>query len=176
MSPTGDFDWTVRRVLVIEDDAETLERIRAIFAPLHLGGLETLRDGAVWGYGLFAVIVASFFLRYPDAIVKALEGYGRFGAFYAVAAPLVTLVGAYFFGRLPFVPGTTIPILIQKSSDVQVHLAGIVAFTYLGFRRYSNTQLMILFIGLLTMGAFSRGGFLSVFVAVGVLKIGRAHV
>ncbi len=46
MSPAGDLDWSLRRILVIEDDAETLERIRAILAPLRLAGLDTLRDGA----------------------------------------------------------------------------------------------------------------------------------
>ena len=40
-----DFNWGQRRILVVEDDAETLERIRAIFAPVRLAGLEVLRDG-----------------------------------------------------------------------------------------------------------------------------------
>ncbi|MBM3507056.1 MAG: response regulator [Alphaproteobacteria bacterium] len=45
MTIGADFDWSRRRLLVIEDDAETLERIRAIFTPVRLGGLEVLRDG-----------------------------------------------------------------------------------------------------------------------------------
>src|SRR5688572_32397138 len=40
-----DFNWSQRRILVIEDDAETLDRIRAIFQPVRLAGIEVLRDG-----------------------------------------------------------------------------------------------------------------------------------
>ena len=46
MSPAGEFDWSKRRILVIEDEAETLEKLRAIFAPLRLGALDVVRDGA----------------------------------------------------------------------------------------------------------------------------------
>jgi CheY-like chemotaxis protein len=46
LSSAGKFDWSQRRILVIEDDAETLEKLRAIFVPLRLGALDVVRDGA----------------------------------------------------------------------------------------------------------------------------------
>ena len=45
MSPAAKFDWSKRRILVVEDDAEMLEKLRATFTQLRLGALDVVRDG-----------------------------------------------------------------------------------------------------------------------------------
>lgn len=133
--------------------------------------IDTLRDGAIWGYGIFAIFMASYCLRDPKIIEQSLSSYGRFAIFYIFVAPIVALVGGIYYGRLPNIPGTTIAVITQKASDVQVHLAGIMAFSYLGFRRFNVLQLSALILGVMAMGSFSRGGFLAFMVAIILLSV-----
>ena len=137
----------------------------------HFKLIDTLRDGAIWGYAIFAVIIAAYALITPNVLVQSLEAYRRFAFFYVFAAPVVALLGGYLSGRLPTMPGTQVPILITKYSDVQVHLAGIVAFVYLGFRRLISIHLVAIVLGVIAMGALNRGGFLAFFLAVSLLMI-----
>ncbi len=43
---TPAFDWSQRRILVVEDDTETLGRLRALFGTVPLEGLELVSDGS----------------------------------------------------------------------------------------------------------------------------------
>ena len=40
------FDWSQRRILVVEDDPETLARLRTLFASVKVAGLELVADGS----------------------------------------------------------------------------------------------------------------------------------
>jgi hypothetical protein len=132
---------------------------------------DRLRDGAIWGYGLFAVIIAAYCLRTPQVIAHALRSYSHFSAFYILIGPVMALLATYANGRLPRLPGLQVTLLEQKPGDVQVHLAAILAFTYLGFRRFTLVQYAILVCGLLMLGSINRGGFLAFMCATMVLFI-----
>jgi O-antigen ligase/polysaccharide polymerase Wzy-like membrane protein len=137
----------------------------------HFAIVDVLRDGVVWGYGSFAFIIAAYCLNNPAVIAESLKSYSYFAGLYLFLGPSMALVGPIFSNRLPTIPGTTIAILAQKPGDIEVHLAGIMAFIYLGLRRFNIFQLALLLIGILILGSFNRGGFLAFFCAVCALVI-----
>lgn len=123
--------------------------------------VDVLRDSVIWGYGVFAIVVASYLVLYPNLIELLLQRYGRILFPYIIIAPLVALASSYFYAYFPLIPGTTVPLMSQKPGDVQVHLAGIFVFSYLGFQRLKLFQLIVLLLALVVLGSTNRGGFVA---------------
>jgi len=96
-------------------------------------GFDALRDGATWGYAVFALavsvsVVAVHFARLAAAYRLLIP---VFLAWLPVAAAL-TLV---FEPLVPRAPGSDVPIVVFKAGDMSVHLAAIAAFLLLGLDR-----------------------------------------
>jgi hypothetical protein len=95
-------------------------------------GIDALRDGALWGYGLFAIALS--------AAVRE-QHFGRIAALYAVAMPLFLIwipianLLVLYGGDLPTLLGSNVSIVSLKLGDVGVHLGGIAAFLIVGFGR-----------------------------------------
>lgn len=150
-------------------------------------GLDALRDAALWGYAAFALAVAAALWRVGD-VRPVLHWYSA----------LLTPVLVWFFllglarasqPNLQFPEGPAgVPLVIVKSGDVAVHLAGAAAFLALGLHRSRlaspaqtlrrEWQLWLLWVGcFLFYGSQNRGGLLGLtvsllFLAV-VLRRGR---
>jgi O-Antigen ligase len=89
-------------------------------------GLLALRDGALWGYGLFAVLVASKLVTDPRAFAILLDRFRRFARCFVYAG--VTLAAVGVFGS-QLVEDTYVP----APATPMPHVAGTVAFALCGF-------------------------------------------
>ncbi len=98
-------------------------------------GMDALRDGALWGYGIFSLIVGTFLLKGKDRIQKAAGLYSVWiGLFFAWV--IVSFLILMFSGDLiPRWPYTNVPLINIKMGDIAVHLAGAMAFLALGLHR-----------------------------------------
>ncbi|NGM24202.1 O-antigen ligase family protein [Roseomonas stagni] len=137
-------------------------------------GMDALRDAAIYGYAGFAILAGAF-LAQAAALDAAARAYGR-AAYIAIAVmPVVLLLQPTIFE-----PGSS-DFFFVKSGDLGVHLAGLLAFQFLGLReltlpRRSLGDLAIdiatacsALVCLLWVGSTSRGGLLSVIAAMAVL-------
>ena len=100
-------------------------------------GPDALRDGAVWGYALFACSAAALTIRLPGLLSTVVASYGRFARFYLFAGPAAWLATLYLRDWLPHWPGTNVSIPLIKGGEMCVHLAGILAFVAVGLSRFS---------------------------------------
>src|SRR5690242_13934313 len=137
-------------------------------------GLMALRDAALWGYGLFAMVVASLVLNNPLRLNYLFDRYRRFIPAFLVGAPLLWPATLLFAGVLPKWPGTDVRLLYVKAADFLVHLGGIAAFSVAGLA--GNTPIWV--IGLLMFavgitGFQSRGGLLAFLAAFTVAATSR---
>jgi hypothetical protein len=128
-------------------------------------GVVALRDGAIWGYGLFSIIAASYVLRNPALLDSLFQSYGRMARIYIFVAPVIGILSARYVDVWKF-PGLPVGPFEQKPGDVMVHFAGIMAFLYLGFGRFSLPQLIVLVIGVLSLGSIGRGGLVAFLCAI----------
>ncbi len=145
--------------------------------------MDTLRDSVVWGYAVFAFIVAALLYRTGN-IENSLNWYGRVMPYFVVWAPIgfILLVELRGFG-IPVHPGTNVPIFLLKTGDLGVHIAGAAAFLALGLhRRFPLRQgkrivLQEIFwwsaiaAGVIVAGSRNRGGMLSVMMALFVVTL-----
>ena len=102
-------------------------------------GVNALRDGATWGYALFAIVVASSLLR-TGWVERVPEWYERWIHWFLPWAPLALLVYRFAEPVIPTVPGSEVAILTPKGGDIAVHLAGAMAFMLLEPRRRTSAK------------------------------------
>lgn len=93
-------------------------------------GINALREGALWGYALFAIAVSLL------ASVVALRFVHWAYRWVAVAFVFWVPPAWWIFGTygelLPKPPGSDLPILYVKNPDFAVHLIGVAAFLVVG--------------------------------------------
>jgi hypothetical protein len=152
---------------------------------------DALRDAAMWGYGLFAIFVASFLPR--------TRWYSRIPAYYrrvlpwfVIWVPVGWFVNHSFGSRMPTIPWSNGVVLLNfKSGDAAVHLAGVAAFLVIGLQqsgrpsarsgdtRASEWILWTLWlVGFMLVAATNRGGALASIAAlftVALLRPGAAR-
>lgn len=144
---------------------------------------DALRDAIIWGYGAFALLVSAFLLRL-GATFAVPAAYGRwfwwFGFWSAIAGVIYRIAEP----SIPRVPGTDIPLLYVKFGDFAVQLAGLATFALLGLWKphWQNHKYravlewgwwMAWFAGVTISAAASRGGLLSIFIAVATVLVLR---
>lgn len=128
-------------------------------------GIESFRDGALWGYSFFAIVIAALVVRLPGFPELAIVQYRRFGSYYVILGPLFCFASLYVNDWLPKWPDTLVSIPSVKAGDYSVHLAGLASFVLLGFAR--NRLWWLPFILLASPLTFTgRSGLLSLLGAV----------
>lgn len=139
-------------------------------------GMDALREGTLWGYGFFAIAVS--LLATLPALAWARDRYRWMGVAFVFWAPVAWWVFGTYGDQLPKPPGSDLPLLFVKNSDVAVHLTGVAAMIVLGGvalrRRWFLSDLIValpMVFGLYLTGSVSRGamaaagsGFTSLFV------------
>jgi hypothetical protein len=143
-------------------------------------GLEALRDGALWGYGLFSIIIASVILGRPERLTRLVVRYTRFVPIFLVAAPLVWIttilletLSRWMGAGEPMWPGTAVPMIYAKAGDLLVHLGGAAAFMAVGLAgEVKKSQIALLALGV-ALTALSRGGLLAFSLAFAVALASR---
>jgi hypothetical protein len=105
------------------------------YIPAH--GMDALRDGAQWGYALFAIAVATALLKTGrlDAIVPAYARFARLFLLFVVPSFLLYSLAGDILPRLPWGPGGGVAVINPKGGDIAVHLAGIMVLMALGLAR-----------------------------------------
>jgi hypothetical protein len=101
----------------------------------HIGdyGIDALRDAVLWGYGLFALLTASFLLRL-NKIWEVVFAYQKFIPWLLFWIPIGMVFYHLAIDIIPRWPATDIPVLNPKGGDIAVHLSG--ALTFLALRLY----------------------------------------
>jgi hypothetical protein len=140
-------------------------------------GLNALRDAVVWGYGVFALLLAPVLVG--RALVDHIPAlYGRLLPWLIICAPLWVIVAEWT--GLGGMAETTLKL--PKPGDAAVHLGGAAAFLLLGVRarRLSapggwfaewGALAALLVIGVVAMGSLNRGGLLAFIAATLVVMI-----
>jgi hypothetical protein len=98
------------------------------FPYLPIYGTAALRDGAIWIWGTYALVVGSLIAAEPrrlDEIVKWFAGYGKW---FLIIAPFIYYLSNYQDPKIPHAPWVDIQIIFVKGGDLVVHLAGILAY------------------------------------------------
>jgi hypothetical protein len=132
-------------------------------------GADAVRDAAIWGYGVFAVVVAGLILAEPSRLGVLLDRYGRFIPVFLLALPALWVVTRLV--ELPRWPWVDVPVIRVKGGDALVHLAGALAFWASGLGGRVRLGWIALMGGcLLMIGVVSRGGLLT-FLAIFALCI-----
>jgi hypothetical protein len=93
-------------------------------------GSAAARDGALWGYALFAVVLSATLRR--EHFPRIAELYGRMAP-WLVRWILISLAAYFALGEaLPNLPGTNVELINHKGGDLGVHLMIAGAFVLLG--------------------------------------------
>ena len=134
--------------------------------------IDTLRDAAIWGYSVFAFVVAAAVIRLPGFLHLAATGYYRkFARLYLFLGAGAWLVTLYFRDSLPHWPDTGVSVPSIKGGEYCVHMAGILAFALSGLTPKGPWIALIIADALLGMGV--RGGFLAFLVSAGFILLLR---
>jgi hypothetical protein len=140
---------------------------------------DALRDAAMWGYGLFAILVASFLprTRWRSRIPAY---YRRVLPWFVIWVPVGWFVNHSFGASMPTIPWSNdVPLLTFKSGDAAVHLAGVAAFLVIGLQqsgkrsaRSGGTRASewivwtLWLVGFMLVAATNRGGALASIAAL----------
>ena len=136
---------------------------------LHHYGLMTLRDAALWGYGLFAFVIAMILISRPSLLLLLINRY----QFFTRIFPFITLIGLVsliFFKRVLFDIST---FFQMKPGDILVQLAAMVSFTTCGLNRPTLFWIFALVGSVLVAGSVGRGGLLAFSLGVGFILLLR---
>jgi hypothetical protein len=147
-------------------------------------GIDALRDAVLWGYGMFALLVAAFLER-SGLLPRVCEWYARWLPWFTWWAPFswaVTTLGA---GRAPVLPGTSIPIVEFNPSCMAVHHAGIATFLLLDLhrgatpagrepkRRSDLGRWVVWFVGFCLIASWTRGGAMAAMASIAIVFTAR---
>ena len=102
-------------------------------------GTDALRDAVLWGYGFFAILTASFFLRL-NTIWDVVFVYQRWIPRLLVCIPIGMVLFYMANDIIPRWPTSNVPVLNPKGGDIAVHLSGALSFIILGLNRFSGCE------------------------------------
>ncbi len=144
-------------------------------------GTAALRDGVLWGYGAFVVIVAAVLLE--TGLWRRAPGVFRAWLPWLILwLPFAYLASEIYQTYLPRLPGSQVTIPQLKPGDVAVHLAGAGAFLVLGLHRVEGQDrggwlewVMWAFWAttFVVSATQNRGGMVATTVALGLIMIVR---
>lgn len=141
---------------------------------------DALRDGVVWGYGIFAVCIA--WLIPSKAINTFFRIYALILPLFLFWQPLVYVINYAVQPDIRF-PGSPVSLIYNKQGDVAVHLVGAGAFILLRLDRHikpwSGLRLWTMWtlwgIAFLIAAVTSRGGLVSVMAGMSVVLLLRPN-
>jgi hypothetical protein len=132
-------------------------------------GMTALRDGAEWGYSLFAVVVSAALLARPDGFAILLENYRRFARWFVLAVPLIAAITIYSDRIAP--AGFLAHFVDVRFGDGLVNLAGAMAFAACGLVVVRAPWWWILGVDLVVLGSHNRGGLIAFLAGAAVVLL-----
>ena len=156
---------------------------------LRTYGADALRDGTLWGYAIFALML--FALLDRDWVLRLFKLYGYMAVVFLFWGPVAYFIfvnytvqvspGSFIFVNtiIPNAPGSDVPILFFKAQDMAVQTAGAIAFLVLGTPLVSRVRDFLWRVGaalpaswmVYTTTTITRGGLLAVMAAAGMLGV-----
>ena len=92
-------------------------------------GVDALRDAVVWGYALFALIVAGLLTARPQRLAELDRAFFKFVKFFIAITPFAFVFGMWGFKYMPEWPGSNVPVFgPYKTGDAMMHLTGCFAY------------------------------------------------
>jgi hypothetical protein len=141
-------------------------------------GVDALRDGVLWGYAFFALII--FVLADQRWVPEAIRLYGWVVPVFALWLPISWNLFSVLSGDVdPSSLGSDVPLVFFKGGDMAVHTVGSVAFLVLGASAVASRR-TFLWRGLVTLpllwtafvaGTSNRGALLTVIVGVAAVGL-----
>jgi len=145
----------------------------AVGLAINLGeyGLLAVRDAVLWGYGAFAILMATALGRVDNPVDVLLRYLRVLAPLVVIGAPLVYLVGKIYEAQVPCWPGSGFHLLYNKPGDILVQLA----LVYAAMASGALTWRIFPWAGLWALAAMSiaplnRGGSLAILL-VAVLAL-----
>jgi hypothetical protein len=141
-------------------------------------GLDALRDGVLWGYAGFALIV--YLLVDREVLLRALRLYGWVVPIFALWLPISWNLFAVASADIdPSRPGSFVPLVFFQGGDMAVHTVGAIAFLVLGgsavWSRRAFLWRMLICLPLLwtafVAGTSNRGALLTATVGIVVVAL-----
>lgn len=149
---------------------------------LGVYGVDTIRDSAIWIYGLFFLLVTSLLVRRPRMLMRVPAVYGRLLAWYTPLLCLL-LILRYLFHASDEAEGGT-KLFSIKMGDMGAHLVGVFAFLLLALDRLwhrpgetprTSVRYVITgacaFMALVFVSSINRGGFLALVLSLSVVTL-----
>jgi len=121
-------------------------------------GILAIRDAMIWGYAIFAFLVASALMSDISQPARLLRFFQRFALIIAFALPPLFVLSEFAASVIPNVPGTDVSLLVFKSGDALVHIAGILVLVLSGLVELTSLQSALLLALSLVLVARARSG------------------
>ncbi len=125
---------------------------------IHRYGLLALRDGAIWGYSFYAVIVSCFLIAQPQNLVSLVRYYRWFARIFPFLLPIL------FAGSIWALEADVPEALPFKSGEGLTHIVAMVAFASCGFMRVSFIWWVMVGADVLLVATQNRGAMLAFFM------------
>jgi O-antigen ligase/polysaccharide polymerase Wzy-like membrane protein len=139
-------------------------------------GVDALRDGVLWGYAAFALIV--YLIADRQLVLSAFRTYGWVVPIFAVWLPICwNIFAAQSQDIDPSRLGSDVPLVFFKGGDMAVHTVGAIAFLVLGASAVWSTRTFVwrlliclpLLWTVFVAGTSNRGALVT--VAVGIVAV-----
>ncbi len=125
-------------------------------------GITALRDAVLWGYAIYALIVASLLISKPERLRWVLGAYRCLAKVFLCIVPVLWVVQQLWMDSFPKWPWAEVTMVELKGGDINVHVGGILAFAMAGFLGGANSLWLIpLAAAVGTAGVLNRGGLVS---------------
>ena len=145
---------------------------------LGVYGFDALRDGVIWGYALFALIV--YVLADRALVLGSLRRYGWVVPVFAFWLPISWNIFAIEYRSIDLNNlGSFHPLVFFKSGDMAVHIAGSIAFLVLGTSVITTTRMLVwrslvaapLIWTAFAAGTSNRGAILTLAIGMGAVAL-----
>lgn len=117
-------------------------------------GIEAARDGATWGYGIFAFVVAAGIVRSSTSLQFLSIKFRRFANIMVPSIPFLFLLDVANLGQFG-------ELSILKPGDAMVHVVAITVGLAVGLIPFSYIQSGLISVSVLLIAAKSRGATLA---------------
>jgi O-antigen ligase len=132
-------------------------------------GLTSLRDGAEWGYSLYAIIIAAMLLARPGGFSVLAMYYRRFVWIFVLLLPAVIAVSSYHQVYAP--TSALLGFIDVRFGDALVSLVGVMAFAAGGLVSVRAPWWWLLGLEFVALASHNRGGMIAFLIGVGVLLL-----
>ena len=147
-------------------------------------GVMAFRDAVLWGYGIFALLVAGSLLE-TGQVTDIPAKYWKVVRWFLLWAPLVFVISNLFGPSIPRILNENVPLLALKPGDIAVHLTGAAAFLALGLQQSIDSSSarslwckewflwLLWLVGFMLVACYSRGALTSFLVGASLVMLLR---